>query len=52
MTDQQVKNLSPYHRDAFEIWGNQWTPKKVMPGTCEACVFGSRYGHSCERAES
>lgn len=45
MTDQQVKALSPYHRDAFEIWGNQWKPGKVMAGTCERCVWG-RGGHA------
>lgn len=40
MTEEKIKNLSPYYRDFCEVWGNQWAPAKVMPGTCEACVFG------------
>lgn len=41
MTDEQIKNLSPYHHDFLEVWGNAWSPRKVMAGTCEACVWGS-----------
>lgn len=49
MTEEQINKLSPYHRDFLEVWGNQWTPKKVMPGTCLACVYG---GAPCDHLRS
>ena len=40
MTEQELEHLPKHRRDWLEIWGNQWAPKKIMPGTCEACVYG------------
>ena len=40
--DQFIEKLPKERRDWLEVWGNQWgEPTKVMPGTCEACVWGS-----------
>lgn len=40
MTEEQINKLPKKRRDWLEIHGNQWAPVKVMPGTCEACVWG------------
>lgn len=37
-----VAKLSKDRKDWLEVFGNQWKPKRVMPGTCEACVWGGR----------
>lgn len=43
-----ISKLTPKDRDWLEIYGNQYRPAKVMPGTCEACVFGlGRHANSC-----
>ena len=39
--DQFIEKLPKERRYWLEVWGNQWgEPTKVMPGTCEACVWG------------
>ncbi len=50
MTEEKLKNLSPYYRDFCEVWKSEKKDlRKVMLGTCLACVYGDRHGHSCER---
>ncbi len=44
--DPLTKKLTPYYRDFLEVSGNQYRPGRVMPGTCEACVWGSGQ-HAC-----
>jgi hypothetical protein len=36
-----LDHLSKDRRDWLEVFGNQWAPTKIMPGTCEACVYGA-----------
>ena len=47
--DQFIEKLPKERRDWLEVFGNQWgEPAKVMPGTCEACVWGERFEHTCK----
>lgn len=49
--DQYIEKLPKERREWLEIWGNQWgEPTKMMPGTCEACVWG-RGEHICHDAQ-
>ncbi len=46
--DPLTKKLTPYYRDFLEVSGNQYRPGRVMPGTCEACVWGrGRHEKDC-----
>ncbi len=46
--ERKIANLSPYYRDYCEVWdSSKKSTLKVMPGTCEACVWGSG-AHSVE----
>ncbi len=38
---EKSDNISKQRMDWLGCHGNTWAPVKVMPGTCEACVFGS-----------
>lgn len=50
MTDEQIAKLPKHRREWLEIWGNTFAPKKVMPGTCEACVFNEgEHASGCPR---
>ena len=50
--DQYIEALPKSRRDWLEVYGNQWgEPTKVMPGTCEACVWG-RGEHVCKPVET
>lgn len=43
-----MMHLPKHRRDWLEFWGNQWGGPKVMPGTCERCVWGSgRHSSGC-----
>ncbi len=45
--DEQIKGLSKDRRDWLEVFGSQFKPRRVMVGTCEACVFNQGV-HSLE----
>ncbi len=47
-----LNKLPKDKRDWLEIYGNQYRPARVMPGTCEACIFGSgEHNHAIEQSE-
>jgi hypothetical protein len=46
--DQYIEKLPKERKDWLEVFGNQWAPVKQMPGTCEACVWGDRFQHTCK----
>lgn len=48
--DEQIAKLPKHRKDWLGVFGNQWAPKKVMPGTCEACVWNSGV-HTCGAIE-
>lgn len=51
--DAKIKSLPRHKRDWLEIYGDTFAAKKVMPGTCEACVYGSgEHSETCERARA
>lgn len=47
-----LDKLSPDRKDWLEVFGWRVAPKKIMPGTCEACVWGSgNHSSECPHAE-
>lgn len=49
--DAVAKSLTPRQRDYLEVFGNVWGKRKVMPGTCERCVWGrGKHSMSCRWA--
>lgn len=36
-----LDHLPKHRQDWLGVWGNQWKPAKMRPGTCELCVYGS-----------
>ncbi len=49
---EKSDNISKQRMDWLGCHGNTWAPVMVMPGTCEACTWGERYQHSCERGRN
>lgn len=50
MPEIDVDHLPKWRQDWLEVFGNTFKPAAVLPGTCEACVYGERrYSHNCGR---
>ena len=49
----QIDKLPKHRRDWLEVWGNEWQPRKIAPGTCERCVFGEgEHAEGCVRRQA
>lgn len=35
-----IDKLTKRQKDWIGCFGNTWSPRKVLPGTCERCVWG------------
>jgi hypothetical protein len=49
MDNDQLDKLPKHRKEWLEVFGNQWAATKTMPGTCEACVWGTgKHAEGCE----
>lgn len=38
-----LSKLPKWRRDYLEVFGNTYKPSAVLTGTCEACVWGTKF---------
>ena len=42
LSDREIEKLPSWRKDWLEIFGWRHKPAKVFPGTCEACLYGTK----------